>query len=101
MIARFYLVAFALVFCFRRVCDRALAAADFAARLALGLRITFDAACATFFDVFRFGDFLCDNTLPADFFAFLPASGLLNTLPARLATLRPVPLIGILIFSLS
>jgi hypothetical protein len=59
------------------------------------LRITFAAAFATFFDVFRFGDFLCDKALAADCFAFLPASGLLNTRPARLATLRPVPLTGI------
>jgi hypothetical protein len=68
-----------------------------AARLVSGLRITFDAAVATFFEVFLTGDFRCDNALAADFFAFLLAAGLLNTLPARLATLRPVPLIAMML----
>jgi hypothetical protein len=61
------------------------------------LRITFEATFATLFEVVRLGDFLCDKALAADCFAFLLAAGLRNTLLALLATLRPVPLIGMII----
>lgn len=78
-------------FGFLRVCDKALPAADLAALLAFGFCITLAADVATIFDVFRFGDFRCDNALAAERFAFLLAAGRRNTFPARLAALRPVP----------
>jgi len=77
-------------------CDKALAATDLARDVALGLRITLAAAEATAFDVVRFGETLCERALAADFLAFLLANGLLSTLPALLAALRPVPLIVML-----
>jgi hypothetical protein len=95
--SRTYAAAFLLLFRFPDACDKALAAADFAAVLAFGLRITFAAALATFLEVTRLGDFLCDNALAADRFAFLLAAVRRNTLPARLAALCPVPLIGIMV----
>lgn len=64
---------FLLLLRLRRVCDKALAAADLAPVLACELRITREAAFAAFVDVFRLGDFLCDKALAAAFLAYLPA----------------------------
>lgn len=64
---------FLLLLRLRRVCDKALAAADLAPVLACELRMTREAAFATFINVFRLGDFLCDKALAAAFLAFLLA----------------------------
>jgi hypothetical protein len=73
-------------------CDRALAAADFAAALAFGFCIVFDAFDAAGADVRSGGEFRCVSALPAALFAAAGAFGLASVFDAAVAAFFPVSL---------